>query len=163
MFSKYRISLLFTFLPLISIASTTILFVSARTPSSTSPQLKIAEKMAEPMQEQETGADSSQPTFAQGASEKEVEVEVIALRTGGFAPAQITRPRGPFLLVIDNRSGVEVSAFEIRHEDGSLRHSMRARGHKISWQQMLNLPPGRYLLQPPAYPSISCRLIITAR
>lgn len=165
MLSRYRIKFLSALLLLIAVACTAIALVSARTASRPAPQMKIEERAATQIDEGlDTQAHSSQPEAAQGSSEKEeMEAEVVAIRRGGFEPKELTRSRGPFLLVVDNRSGVEISAFEIRHEDGSLRHSMRARAHKISWQQVLDLPPGHYLLQAPEYLNITCLLNITAR
>lgn len=150
MLLRHRIA--FLSLLLVAIALLAIAFVSART-------LSLVEPAAHAIESIKPG-----PAPAQTNSKREgPEAEVIAFKTNGFEPAEITRPRDPFLLVIDNRSGIEVSSFEIRHEDGSLRHSMQSRRHKLSWQQMLDLPPGRYLLQAPDHRGLFCRLNITAR
>lgn len=97
----------------------------------------------------------------QTAEDDRIEAEIITIRPGGCEPQEITRPKGAFLLLIENRSAMKLTAFEIRHETGSLHHAFRGRTRRSSWRKIVSLQPGIYVLTAPEYADSPCRLTIT--
>ena len=67
------------------------------------------------------------PASPQTRSQKQrVEGEIVALGPNGFEPKQITRPRGPFRLVVENESRSPVVTL-LLHGDASRTVSMESR------------------------------------
>ena len=70
------------------------------------------------------------------------EGEIIAVQRNGFEPNEIARPAGPFLLFIDNRTGLdEIQVRLERVNDRERVHDVRLTKRAYSWNTMLNLPP----------------------
>jgi hypothetical protein len=74
------------------------------------------------------------------------EVELVTLRASGFEPQQITRPKGPFVLFLEDRSGKATSLFTLRYVKGEHVREVNTNRMKFEWHDVLNLPPGEYLL-----------------
>lgn len=94
-----------------------------------------------------------------------VEVELITLRPTGFDPAEITRPPGPFVLAIENRSGGDVGELRLTPGDDAppgAPHLLEARVAKdqSSRAKRLNLPPGTYRLGQEGRPGWLCTIIV---
>lgn len=96
----------------------------------------------------------------QDNSGKRVEAELITLRPTGFDPAEITRPRGRFLLAVDNRSGLDELVLRIDRQDKGRIHERRMARGKLSWRQVVDLQPGSYLLTEANHPEWVCRITI---
>lgn len=89
--------------------------------------------------------------------------ELITVQPGGFEPKEITRPAGPFLLLVDNRSGIPDLALQLDHEAGNRLRAVRVARHKLDWQEKFDLAPGTYTLTEASNPGWACRITITPR
>ena len=90
-----------------------------------------------------------------------LEVEVITVRPTGFEPTQIVRPPGPYILLIENRSGVDtinlrmtlagvppappVTVFQVQLPRGQL-----------DWTTLMVGNAGQYTLAEDSHPSWNC-------
>ena len=91
------------------------------------------------------------------------ESELITITPHGFEPREITRPLGPFLLMVDNRSGVAATALALTSEAGQRACEMRVPREEPNWSDVVNLLPGHYVLTEADHPRWSCRITITAQ
>lgn len=97
------------------------------------------------------------------ATAERVESEVITVLATGFNPSEITRPRGPFLILFENRTGLdEINLRLDRVAGGRLREVRQSKQEPIT-RQLEDLPPGEYLLTEAAHPEWACRITITPR
>ena len=94
--------------------------------------------------------DNSQPT----------EVELVTLRPAGFEPAEITRPKGPFVLFIDDRSGRENSSLVLQRVNGGQLRAIGLQRQKSEWNDVVDLTPGTYLLQDATNYELRCQITI---
>lgn len=92
-----------------------------------------------------------------------VEAERLVVRRHGFEPAEITRPHGRFLIALDNRSGTDDLDLQLAAEHGSESRRVSLSVGKTRWREILNLPPGSYLLTEAGHPQWQCRITITPR
>jgi len=90
------------------------------------------------------------------------ETEVIELQDQGFTPAEIRRPQGKFLLAVNNRSSAPDVTFLLSKGTGNaeLQHQKRLTRVK-TWRQVVDLKPGRYVLQVSNHPEWTCDVTIT--
>ena len=106
-------------------------------------------------------AKSNAPFLQPG--ENELEAEIVTATPAGFEPSEITRPQGRFLLAIDNRSGVgELDLYLARQTGGRLNVVLGRKG-KLAWRQVLDLPPGQYVLRTSNDESWRCNITLTPR
>ena len=91
-----------------------------------------------------------------------VETELIALTPTGFEPAEVTRPAGEFILMVENRTRQPVS-LSLARETGERLHEMKESREEPDWNELENLTPGRYLLTEADHPEWTCSVTITAR
>lgn len=102
---------------------------------------------------------------AAAAQEKEqgerLEVEYVTLTRAGFEPAEITRPRGRFLLAVNNRTRLESIEVQLEREAGGRLRGARIPSMKRDWRERVALPPGRYLLTEAGHPGWKCLITIT--
>lgn len=96
------------------------------------------------------------------AGRPRVESEVITLSPTGFNPAEITRPRGRFLILVDNRSELDEVTFRLSRADGHGLREVRRTKEELIWKQLEDLPPGEYLLTEASNPEWVCRITITS-
>jgi len=111
---KYR-DLFWPTILLIATTSTALAFLSMRT--KTAPVSKSERKdPAKPVASTKSSEGSVQAATVSGPtslslqqnSEKQtVQAELVTILPTGFEPGQITRPRGRFLLLVQNRSGLQ--------------------------------------------------------
>ncbi len=89
-----------------------------------------------------------------------IEGEIVSLSPNGFEPKQITRPAGPFLLVVGNESHLPSVTLLLVGDVGlPLRNVLVAR-EKRFWSDIVDLPPGNYKLTEAAHPGWVCNITI---
>lgn len=90
-----------------------------------------------------------------------LEAELITIRPTGFEPSEINRPPGRFFLSIEDRSGSDSSDLSLSSEAGARLLEVHTSVESPDWSDVLNLPPGTYLLTEAGHPEWVCRLTIT--
>jgi hypothetical protein len=86
---------------------------------------------------------------------------VVMATPDGFEPGVVTRPPGPFVLALHNRSGAgELVLRLVRVRDGE-RYEWRLRRGRRRHHQRLELPPGEYILSEASNPAWRCRILLT--
>lgn len=123
------------------------------------------------LQEQTVPTSNPQPlggTPSLVPSER-LEAELITVRPTGFDPAEIRRPLGAFILMIENRSGTDLGPLRLEAvETGQPTPASRISQTRIS-KEMLNygerleLPPGYYRLRQIENPGWSFTISISSR
>lgn len=98
------------------------------------------------------------PASAQPA---QIEAEVITILPSGFQPAQITRPAGKFLLAVENRSGLKSIDFQLDAQAGGRVIQVSRTWERADWSDVVNPPPGTYVLTEANHPTWRCVITIT--
>jgi hypothetical protein len=88
---------------------------------------------------------------------------LVTIRPTGFEPAEVSCPKGRFLLMVDNRSGLTDVLLRLVHETGHQEREERVSQGKLGWREVFDLPPGRYQLTEANHPNWVCHITITAR
>jgi len=107
-------------------------------------------------------APTAAATMDQGP-QAPVQAELITVTPIGFEPAELTRPKGRFLLAIDNQSGLEEVEFYFERETTGRVNVPLSRRGKIAWREIVDLAPGTYILRATNDESWRCRITITAQ
>ena len=94
--------------------------------------------------------DNSQPT----------EIELITVLPAGFEPSEITRPKGAFVLFLDDRSGKENSSLLLQRLNGERLRAINLERKKSNWSEVVNLSPGTYILQDGSNAERQCQITI---
>jgi len=103
-------------------------------------------------------------TTAQGKpTPTRLETELITIRRAGFEPAEIKRPQGSFFLFVDNRSGYRGPQLRLDRVAGSRLREVLLGPNQFHWDDVVDLPPGNYVLTEAAHPNWICHITITAR
>jgi hypothetical protein len=103
-------------------------------------------------------------TAAQGQSARtKLEAELVTIRPHGFEPKEITRPKGRFILAVDNRSGLEEVNLRLDQVAGNRLHQVRVPREHLDWSEVFDLHPGNYVLTEANHPNWVCRITITAQ
>ena len=89
-----------------------------------------------------------------------LEIELITLRPYGFEPNEITRPKGSFVMFVEDRSGKSNSSLELQRVKGELLRAVNTSRMKSDWQDVINLPAGEYVLTDVSQPEAQCRITI---
>lgn len=92
-----------------------------------------------------------------------LETELITLQPSGFEPHEIRRPQGSFILGVDNRAGVEAIELQLMRADGQRLNALQTPKRKVSWREVVDLPPGQYLLSVANHPDWTCNVTILPR
>ena len=97
--------------------------------------------------------------------EKQVrlETELITLQPSGFEPTEIRRPQGAFILGVDNRAGVESIELQFMRVDGQRLNALQTPKRKVAWREVVDLPPGEYVLTVAHQPEWTCNVTILPR
>jgi hypothetical protein len=103
------------------------------------------------------------PVSERDIKQERVETELITIRSSGFEPVEITRPKGRVFFEVDNRSGLSEINLLLDSEHGNRLHQARVRREQLDWHQELDLRPGRYLLTEANHPDWVCQITITPR
>ena len=96
-------------------------------------------------------------------SDEQLEAELVTATPTGFEPGEITRAQGRFLLAVDNRSGLDQLDLYLERDTGARVNAALARKGKLKWREVLDLPPGRYILRAANDPSWTCVINLTPR
>jgi hypothetical protein len=91
------------------------------------------------------------------------EARLITFQPYGFEPSEVTLKAEPFLLAVDNRSGVHEPVFRVDRVAGDRLHEVRMAKGRLAWRQLVNLSPGDYVLTEATHPDLVCRITITPR
>src|SRR3569832_337501 len=91
---------------------------------------------------------------------RNLEVELITLRPEGFEPLQITRPKGAFVLLIDDRSGREGSSLSLQRVKGERLRDLNTNRKKSEWYDLIDLPSGDYVLSDAENPERRCQITL---
>ncbi len=89
------------------------------------------------------------------------EVERVTIKPTGFEPNEINRPASPFVLAVDNRSGLQEVALELFREDGHKLHEIKGPKGQLDQRRFLDLPPGNYVLREINHPEWSCHILLS--
>jgi len=89
-----------------------------------------------------------------------LEVELITVESYGFEPANITRPKGPFILLVDDRTGKDTSSLQLQRVNGERVRDVRTNKTKSEWNSLIDLPPGDYVLTIAGSPDSQCQIRI---
>jgi len=88
------------------------------------------------------------------------EIELITLRPAGFEPAEVTRPKGAFVLFVDDRSGRENSSLILQRVNGGQVRAIGLQRKRSEWNDVLDLTPGNYVLQDVNNSELRCQITI---
>jgi hypothetical protein len=148
------------FWPALSVA---LLFVSVLALPSVRGRIKTPPSTLRPP---DTSANEPRPPRAsqnpgsENIAPERVEAEIVTITARGFLPAQISRPKGPFFLEVEDRSGLPEVHVEFRVERGDRVFDVRAPRERADWNQMVDLPPGHYVLSEVGHPDWTCSITI---
>ena len=95
--------------------------------------------------------------------QERLETELITLQPSGFEPHEIRRPQGAFILGVDNRAGVESIELQFMRADGQGLNALQTPKRKVSWREVVDLPPGEYVLAVAHHPEWTCNVTILPR
>jgi hypothetical protein len=102
--------------------------------------------------------------FGQGPTvAHRVQSVLVTLRPTGFWPSQITRPKGPFFLLFQNRSSLEAAELHIDRVAGQQLHSATMPKKKLISTELLDLDPGQYVIKETNHPGWVCTITILAK
>lgn len=103
-------------------------------------------------------------TLAQSTGQPErLEAEIISFRPYGFEPAEITRQHGRFLLAVLNRSDSPEVEFQLHRLAGEKLRQLRMTRGRSKLNDLIDLPPGEYVLTEANHPDRTCKITITPR
>lgn len=100
-------------------------------------------------------------SISASAQPAQVEAEVITVLSSGFHPTQITRPAGKFLLVVENRSGLKSIDLHLDAQSGGRVIQVSRTWERADWSDVVNPPPGTYVLTEASHPTWRCVITIT--
>lgn len=89
-----------------------------------------------------------------------LEVELITVTSHGFDPAEIARPAGRFILMLNNQSGQQGVTFRLDQEGGSRVREIALSLEQTEWSEAVDLQPGAYLLTEANHPDWLARIMI---
>lgn len=94
----------------------------------------------------------------------QVQAVRITIRPTGFEPNEITYPARPFLLAIDNQSGLDQISLQLEQVVAvgppQSVHNTVLSLRKSRKREITNLPPGQYVLKEANHPTWLCRITI---
>ena len=90
-----------------------------------------------------------------------LEVELISVHPYGFEPKEITRPKGRFLLEVDDHSGLKSIAPRLTRVTGPKLRDFDMKREEPAWSEEMDLGPGRYVLSEANHPGWTCYINIT--
>jgi hypothetical protein len=98
---------------------------------------------------------------AQSNSEQgRFEAERVTVREWGFEPTRIKRSPGPFVLILQNQSGLGEIDLSLVEESGRQKDRLAVTRNLLTSKQRLDLPPGTYLIKEAGHPEWQCQITI---
>lgn len=97
------------------------------------------------------------------AQEERLEAELVTVHPTGFEPTEITRPKGKFLLIVNNRSGLTEVDLQLRRNAGTKLREKKLQFAKRRWSEVIQLPPGQYEITEANNPEWIFRMTIDDR
>jgi hypothetical protein len=94
---------------------------------------------------------------------KQLEAELVSVREWGFEPTLIKRPSGPFILRVENRSGLQAINVMLMNEDGTVVRKIPLSINLLNWTDRLDLPPGKYSLRQNDESELKCQIQIMSQ
>ncbi len=79
------------------------------------------------MESKDAGSPATPMFAAQNSNNERLEAELITLHPSGFEPSEISRPAGPFILALQNRSGLEQLLLQINRSSGARMREVQMR------------------------------------
>jgi hypothetical protein len=107
-------------------------------------------------------ADNSTASPQVASDSVPLQAELVTLRPTGFEPAQIKPAKGRFLLVVNNHSELPGVELRLQRDTGSRLRAVRVTQEQLHWSDVMNLPPGRYVLTEANHPDWVCRIIVAS-
>lgn len=108
-----------------------------------------------------TKVGAAVPAITQESSGGErLEAEVITITPRGFEPAEIIRPAGRFLLAIQDTSRLKELTLRVSRETDGTQFLVPTRKQRRVWRDVVNPPPGRYVLTEANHPEWRCLITI---
>jgi hypothetical protein len=101
--------------------------------------------------------------LTQEAPTSDARVEVFTLTPTGFEPGETTLPAGEYLLVFNNRTGLDEFALRLEREGRGTVSEAHPPRRKRDWRQMLRLTPGTYVITETSHPEWTLQLTVTPR
>jgi hypothetical protein len=92
-----------------------------------------------------------------------VRAELITATPTGFEPVEISRPQGRFLLAVDNQSGLDGLDLYLERDTGTRVNAALTHRGKLKWREILDLPPGSYVVRAANDPSWRCDIRLMPR
>ena len=87
---------------------------------------------------------------------------LLTITPRGFDLTEITVAQGPFFLLVENRSGVPEMSLRINQAAGLLVKVADVGRELADWADLLDLPPGSYVLSETGHPGKVCSLTVKA-
>ena len=104
--------------------------------------------------------NTTAPAIVARTESDNLEIELITLRPEGFEPSEITRPKGAFVLFIDDRSGREKSSLVLQRINSGQLRAISVQQKKSEWSDVVDLTPGTYILQDANNSELRCQITI---
>lgn len=86
---------------------------------------------------------------------------MFALNPEGFEPVEAMLPAGDYLLVFNNRTGLDDLALRVERERQGTVSEVRPRRRERAFRQMHRLTPGTYVITETSHPDWTLRLTVT--
>lgn len=105
---------------------------------------------------------SLEPTSTRAETPTSLQYEVLYISGKIIYPSQITRPSGPFLLVIKSHSRLKKLVIHVKqHGAGTEVLQANLDEQNDNYGAVINLDPGTYDVTEPKHPELTATLIIT--
>jgi hypothetical protein len=103
---------------------------------------------------------STNPAAGQRQFPSRISVTRITVQPWGFEPSEITVPKGPLYLALENQSDSRVLNWSLSRENGAKVKESELPRKKKHHKEVFNLPPGNYVLTEANQPDWICRITV---
>ena len=103
---------------------------------------------------------STAPAAGQRQFPPRISVTRITVQPWGFEPSQITVPKGPLYLALENQSDSRVLNWSLSRENGAKVKGSELPRRKKHHKEVFDLPPGNYILTEAKHPDWICRITV---